>query len=109
MITEDIVAGSINMTDIIMTEGVLLGCISIRITNNRQKSSIKAQRVRNQIKTIGMQRDRNRNIMVSNKDHKHITVTGFIGDNKGTPAKKVRAGKGKPQVKKTDKNNLLKE
>jgi len=39
-----------------------------------------------------MQRNRNRNIMVNNKDFRHITVTGFIGDNKGTPAKKVRNG-----------------
>ena len=42
-----------------------------------------------------MQRNRNRNIMVNNKDIKHITVTGFIGDNNGTPAKKLRAGQGK--------------
>ena len=42
-----------------------------------------------------MQRNRNRNIMVNNKDFRHITVTGFIGDNKGTPAKKIRAGQGK--------------
>ena len=42
-----------------------------------------------------MQRNRNRNIMVNNKDFRHITVTGFIGDNKGTPAKKLRNGKGK--------------
>lgn len=45
-----------------------------------------------------MQRNRNRNIMVNNKDFRHITVTGFIGDNKGTPAKKVRAGQGKLKV-----------
>ena len=33
--------------------------------------------------------------MVNNKDFRHITVTGFIGDNKGTPAKKLRNGQGK--------------
>jgi len=51
-----------------------------------------------------MQRNRNRNIMVNNKDFRHITVTGFIGDNKGTPAKKLRAGQGKL---KTARENVL--
>jgi len=41
---------------------------------------------------------KNRNVMVNNKDFRHITVTGFIGDNNGTPAKKKRAGQGKQQV-----------
>lgn len=45
-----------------------------------------------------MQRDRNRNVMANNKDFRHITVTGFIGDNNGTPAKKKRAGQGKKQA-----------
>ena len=45
-----------------------------------------------------MQRDRNRNTTVNNKNSKHITVTGFMGDKKETPVKKVRAGQGKPKV-----------
>jgi len=45
-----------------------------------------------------MQRDRNRNVMVNNKDFRHITVTGFIGDNNGTPAKKKRAGQSKQKT-----------
>ncbi len=39
-----------------------------------------------------MQRNINKSI---SSESKHITVTGFRGDNKDTPAKKIRAGKSK--------------
>jgi hypothetical protein len=86
--------GSKNTTIIIMTEAVLLGYMII-ITSSRHLRVLKALKVVNLKKINGMQRNRNRNIMVNNKDFRHITVTGFIGDNKGTPAKKIRAGQGK--------------
>lgn len=70
-----------------------------KTTKNLLLLNTRIPRAKNPTKTIDMQRDRNRNIMVNNKDFRHITVTGFIGDNNGTPAKKKRAGKGKQQAK----------
>jgi hypothetical protein len=87
---ENIMVGSKSTTIIIITEAALT-----RYTNSRPRRVLKVQRVINQKKINGMQRNRNRNIMVNNKDFRHITVTGFIGDNKGTPAKKLRNGQGK--------------
>lgn len=40
-----------------------------------------------------MLNDRNRNITVKNKKYQHITVTGLIGDDKDTPAKRIKAEK----------------
>lgn len=40
-----------------------------------------------------MQRNRNRNITVNKSNTKHITVTGFVGDNKSTAAAKLKSKK----------------
>ena len=48
-----------------------------------------------------MQRDRNRN-SAGNVDYQNIVVTGFIGDKKGTPAKKDKSGKGKQKAAQKD-------
>lgn len=44
-----------------------------------------------------MQRNRNRNIMVNKTNTKHITVTGFAGDNKATAASKLKGKKLQPK------------
>lgn len=44
-----------------------------------------------------MQRNRNRNIMVNKTNMKHITVTGFAGDNKATAASKLKGKKLQPK------------